>query len=296
MMVNYSFIIPHHNSPELLNRCIASIPQREDLEIIVVDDNSDDDKKPNVERNDVQIVLLNREQSKGAGRARNVGLSLAKGKWLLFADCDDYYVEDFMKVLDKLVNSDYDVIYFNFYQYLEGKNEPVYEKVSNYIKECAEGKLDIDYVKYRNNTPWNKMVKNHFVKEYHIEFEEVPIANDMFFSFQIGYFCKKYLVTNEYLYNYIVYKKSQTRRNWNEIKIKAYIDHVQKRNGFLHIVRHDEWKHGLIFLLYQFAKLGGITLALKGLFVYLKHFRSNLESQSLYPNIINHKTSNLRYE
>lgn len=37
---NYSFIIPHHNSPDLLNRYLKSIPQREDIEIIVVDDNS----------------------------------------------------------------------------------------------------------------------------------------------------------------------------------------------------------------------------------------------------------------
>ena len=38
--MNYSIIIPHKNTPELLRRCIKSIPQRDDLEIIIVDDNS----------------------------------------------------------------------------------------------------------------------------------------------------------------------------------------------------------------------------------------------------------------
>ena len=40
-MYKYSFIIPHKNCPELLWRCIQSIPERADVQIIVVDDNSD---------------------------------------------------------------------------------------------------------------------------------------------------------------------------------------------------------------------------------------------------------------
>ena len=39
---NYSIIIPHRNIPQLLQRCIDSIPSRDDLQIIIVDDNSDD--------------------------------------------------------------------------------------------------------------------------------------------------------------------------------------------------------------------------------------------------------------
>ena len=56
-MTNYSFVIPHHNSPTLLNRCLDSIPQREDIEIIVVDDNSDADKKPQEDRPDVKLKM-----------------------------------------------------------------------------------------------------------------------------------------------------------------------------------------------------------------------------------------------
>ena len=40
-MINYSIIIPHKNIPNLLQRCLDSIPNREDVQIIVVDDNSD---------------------------------------------------------------------------------------------------------------------------------------------------------------------------------------------------------------------------------------------------------------
>ena len=45
MQINYSFIIPHKNCPDLLQRCVDSIPERDDVQVIVVDDNSDEGKK-----------------------------------------------------------------------------------------------------------------------------------------------------------------------------------------------------------------------------------------------------------
>ena len=68
-MINYSFIIPHHNTPDLLQRLVDSIPQRDDIEIIVVDDNSDYDKKANISRSDVRTIYIDKVQTKGAGRA-----------------------------------------------------------------------------------------------------------------------------------------------------------------------------------------------------------------------------------
>ena len=52
-MIVYSFIIPHKNCPVLLNRCLDSIPIRDDVQIIVVDDNSDVDKKPTFSRQNI---------------------------------------------------------------------------------------------------------------------------------------------------------------------------------------------------------------------------------------------------
>lgn len=75
-MFIYSIIIPHKNCPDLLRRCVDSIPEREDVQIIVVDDNSDEGKKQSLkEFKNLQVVLLDSSQSKSAGRARNVGIS-----------------------------------------------------------------------------------------------------------------------------------------------------------------------------------------------------------------------------
>jgi len=47
-----------------------------------------------------------------AWRSRNVGLEHAKGKWLLFADADDFFVEDMYDIITSYVDSEVDVIFF----------------------------------------------------------------------------------------------------------------------------------------------------------------------------------------
>jgi glycosyltransferase involved in cell wall biosynthesis len=87
--INYSIIIPHKNIPALLQRCLNSIPRREDIQIIVVDDNSDSnivdfEHFPGMDEPCVDVVFT--KEGKGAGYARNVGLSKAKGKWLFIPE------------------------------------------------------------------------------------------------------------------------------------------------------------------------------------------------------------------
>ena len=89
----YSIIIPHKNSPELLSRCLDSIPNRDDLQVVIVDDNSDENIVdfsifPGLSRKNTNVIF--NKESRGAGYARNLGLAESNSKWLLFADADDY--------------------------------------------------------------------------------------------------------------------------------------------------------------------------------------------------------------
>ena len=87
----FSIIIPHYDIPDLLMRCLKSIPVSEDIQVIVVDDNSPDadtylERYPELSRPYLEFIRTTK--GGGAGYARNVGLDHAKGKWLLFADAD----------------------------------------------------------------------------------------------------------------------------------------------------------------------------------------------------------------
>lgn len=76
-MINYSIIIPHFNAKELLDRCINSIPKRNDIQIIIVDDYSSEDiyhsilEKYNLLEN---IEIYQNEKNLGAGFSRNYGI------------------------------------------------------------------------------------------------------------------------------------------------------------------------------------------------------------------------------
>src|SRR5690554_3662855 len=113
-----SIIIPHFNSPRLLEKLIASIPVREDIQIIVIDDNSTVDKEiyqrlvKNTSASHHVLFLKNNSGKKGAGACRNIGLKWSTGHWVLFADADDYFVEGFYQKIKRFFNSEYDVIFF----------------------------------------------------------------------------------------------------------------------------------------------------------------------------------------
>lgn len=238
-MINYSFIIPHHNCPKQLNRLLDSIPQREDIEIIVVDDNSDEDKKPKVARSDVSVVLIPKEESKGAGHARNIGLDMAKGKWLLFADSDDYYEKDFISNLDEHINSDADIVFFSAYVNYDIEH-PQENQEQNYIElifqnylESSKTELDIRRAAMAANVPWNKMFKKQFIIDIGAWFEEIPISNDAWFVKYAGSKAAKIEIIKKRLYYYIKYPNNTTNKKRPLNHYYLAIDSNTRRNVLL---------------------------------------------------------------
>ena len=219
-MINYSFIIPHHNSPELLNRLLNSIPQRDDIEIIVVDDNSDYAKKPKTSRTDVKIIHVKAEDSKGAGRARNLGLKEAKGKWLLFADADDYYINNQIDKLDEFKDSDYDIIFFDHDTNLNVAGNVFQSRLDKMLKG---GKRDRANFKHMSNAPWNKIYKRTFVIENNIQFEEIPIQNDAYFVHKASSLTDNFHYIDEKLYYYEINDKGITKRKRKKEDIERSI-------------------------------------------------------------------------
>ena len=88
-----SVIIPVYNTAKYLQRCINGLEAQsyKNLELIFVNDGSNDDSVKilkNSEEHYENIIIINQE-NKGPSAARNAGLEVARGKWVLFCDSDD---------------------------------------------------------------------------------------------------------------------------------------------------------------------------------------------------------------
>jgi glycosyltransferase involved in cell wall biosynthesis len=273
-MINYSIIIPHKDCPELLNRCLDSIPKRGDLQIIVVDDNSDSDKKPVVNRKDVEVVLLDGEHAKGAGRARNVGLDMARGKWLLFADADDCYTDNLPQLLDRFANDNTtDIVYLNAYKFDD--NDNVYPlRIERLIRNYTEGKKYAEQdLRYGFWTPWTRMVKREVVVKNGIRFEEVPIGNDVMFGFKVSMFSNAIGIEEEMVYKYYKWPHgSITGRKRQKYTMEAFIRRGE-RIAFYYQVGYHSCLNLFVMIEYHLRKRQ-LTLrqALAYYFQYLKEY------------------------
>lgn len=201
MPYNYTIIIPHKNIPELLARCIDSIPERDDIQIIVVDDNSTDadtylEKYPELFRPDIEFYFT--KEGKGAGYARNVGLKRATGKWIMFADADDFFLPEWMSITDRYLSSDADVVQFRIDDVLS-RNDCLWHNES--LDYYAAGKITERDVLFSNITCWAKMINSSFIQHNNIQFEEVKSGNDVAFGFQVAVWSCRVLICPSAIYD-----------------------------------------------------------------------------------------------
>lgn len=209
-MINLSIIIPHYNSSSSLDRLLYSIPSLDEIEIIIVDDHSDEVHKNRLDKfkekyKKKNIKLYNNiEHKKGAGACRNIGIRNSTGKWILFADSDDYFLTNFYNNIKKYFNNSYEVIFFTPTSIevdtgnISDRHKPYKELIKNYLtysNEVSEAGL-----RYFFYVPWSKLIRRDFIKNNHIYFDEVIVSNDVMFSTKLGHSIKSFMVSEETIY------------------------------------------------------------------------------------------------
>ena len=193
--INFSILIPHKNRPELLKRAIHSVPQRDDVQIIVVDDNSDPqivdfNQFPCINEPHVEVYFT--KEGKGAGYARNIGLQYVRGKWLLCLDSDDYFTKEISSLMNLVVEREEDVIFFKTI----AVSEPS-------MKSSSRGALENEMLDYALDSgdysermilsvPTMAFYRMDFMHEHNICFHEVRWGNDVWFAAQVSFYAERY--------------------------------------------------------------------------------------------------------
>ena len=177
----YTIIIPHYRIPKLLKRCLWSIPKRDDLQVLVVDDYSDADsivQLHKLEREFTNVTFIYSKMNGGGGNARNIGLTYAKGDYVLFADADDFFNYCVDDILDEYANSDYDIVFFNACQidtdtYLPTRRSTTLQSALKLFYKTN----DFAALKYMFGEPWGKLIKRELIVNNDVTFDEIPIHN-----------------------------------------------------------------------------------------------------------------------
>lgn len=269
--------MPHYNWPERLKVLLDTIPDRPEVQVIVVDDNSDKDIEKLelvVEENRNRNVLFFKSDSKNrsAGACRNKGLMHAQGEWVLFADADDYFLSGWYEKVCKYFETDSEIIFFPPTSIRLDTNEissrhRVYEDlIFNYLNQ-KDLKSELK-LRYFYSSPWSKLIRLELLKKNSISFEEISVSNDVMFSVKCGHYAKHIECSKE-----VIYVVTQSGDSLIHKKSKALIDMrfqtMIRRGDFLYRNLNKEKIRQLsiqsygLSLLYDTVRQGYIDLALK---------------------------------
>jgi glycosyltransferase involved in cell wall biosynthesis len=199
-MIRYSVIVPHYESLDVLPRAVASVPERTDIEVLVVD-NSKQAIDADLFSNRQNVRILYSPYGKGAGAARNVGLEHAKGEWIVFLDADDFFTENAFDMMDKQAESNADIVFFKMSSCDSDTLAPANrdmqfnELLAHYLDQQDEGAL-----RYEWGSPCAKMIRRSLIAAHAIRFDETQASNDVLFSLLTGYYAKRITASADTIY------------------------------------------------------------------------------------------------
>jgi len=137
-----SIIIPVYNANKLIEETIKCIKNQtyKNFEIIIIDDKSTDNTLSFIEPylEDKRIILYSQQKNSGPSMARNVGIELANGEYIVFLDSDDLWPFNYLQTINDFVSANSDLDIFVSKGYIFNHNEiirPLNNSIKNFSKE-----------------------------------------------------------------------------------------------------------------------------------------------------------------
>lgn len=199
-----SVIVPVYNVDKYLKKCIESIISQtyKNIEIIFIDDGSTDNSGKILDEykiNDKRIIVVHKENG-GVSSARNVGIDNASGKYICFADSDDFLSNDYVEYLHNLIvkyNADISLTTEMFGNF----NEKQIEKESIKIYNGEETTEAILCYKIPIGV-YSKMFKAELIKERIKFLSELFIGEGFNFNVTAFQRANKIVISNKKIYYY----------------------------------------------------------------------------------------------
>lgn len=183
-----SIIVPIYNVEKYIKRCVESLLNQvyQNIEVILVDDGSPDSSAKIIDElanKDKRIRVIHKE-NEGVSSARNAGIDIANGEYIMFVDGDDWvdntYISYFVGMVEKfgcdigMNKSNYSV-----------ENNANYVCVKNEYEVTAEKAIEWIYLGDLFVAVWNKIYKASLLKNNEIRFnKEIWYGEGMLFNIE----------------------------------------------------------------------------------------------------------------
>ena len=235
--IKFSIIMPVYNVEKYIRKSLESLVNQtyKNLEIICVNDKSTDSSLAILQEyssKDSRFVIIDQEENKGPGAARNIAIEKATGDYISFVDSDDWMELDaFEQIVEALKGYNYPkILQFDFKEVYENSD------LVRYYDFCGKVKRKDKYDIRRNNyynwkvfkekffariipACWNRVYSRDFLLENNIKFTCDEYGEDSAFTYRALLCDVNIYYLNKYLYNY--YKRNTVGRYYTNDRISS---------------------------------------------------------------------------
>lgn len=271
----FSIIVPIFKVERYLEQCLKGVLEQtcNDYELILVDDGSPDrcgEICDMYAKEDGRVKVIHKKNG-GLSSARNAGLDIAIGEYIVFLDSDDFW--DDLNALDEikknLTDSVADVLIIPFKRYYEDSNTytlAMQEKV-NRILVCSNNKNEsteylIKYNLFRASA-CSKIIRRHIVSEHYMRFIVGCLSEDMDWCGDILLYCNKFDYYNNPFYCYRQQRGGSITANGEEKLVSDKLFMIEK--GIKQANKQDDNMKNLLgsYYAYEYAVTLGVSSLVK---------------------------------
>lgn len=211
-----SVVIPSYNSSATIERCLNSILNQtyENLEILVINDGSNDDSVEKIEKmqkqdNRIKLITI---PNGGVSHARNVGIEESTGDYITFVDSDDYISEEMYEILMNIIFKYNVKIAHCSYRNVDSKGN-IINAVGDKDRVIPQNHDDalecLISGKYFCTAVWNKLYDKSLFTNVRFD-KGIKFSEDLLLNFKLFNKVEKSVYTDKPLYNYVCVEGSAT--------------------------------------------------------------------------------------
>lgn len=247
-----SVIVPIYNVDKYLERCLESLVNQslQEIEIILIDDGSTDNSPlicDKYAKQDTRIKVVHK-QNQGLGMARNTGLELASGEYVVFIDSDDFIEKNaYQEMYDMIKSESAEMLITNYYEYVTNTSEKKEMRTvrnariveGEEIKKLACQMVGFSPLKKNEDdigmSVWKNMYLRRLIEDNQIKFysEREYVSEDAVFQLMIIPKMKKVRLSTNCYYYYCQNDNQSLSATFRESKFEEYKKLYQKEYELL---------------------------------------------------------------